>query len=60
MYVNKDQIKGRLKEAQGKANEVAGQIVGNTTLEQKGKVQVVVGKVQAGFGYLKEDVKGST
>ena len=60
MYVNKDQIKGRLKEAQGKANEVAGQIVGNTTLEQKGKVQVVVGKVQAGFGDLKEDVKGST
>jgi len=55
--MNKDQVKGRASEASGKVKEVAGKIVGNQTLEQKGKVQQTVGKVQAGYGDLKEDIK---
>jgi uncharacterized protein YjbJ (UPF0337 family) len=57
MSINKDQIKGRVKEAEGKIKEVAGKLVGNETLEAKGKVQKVLGEAQAKFGDLKQDVK---
>ena len=55
--MNKDQVKGRIKEAKGKVKEVAGKMVGNETLELKGKVQKTVGKIQAGYGDLKDDLK---
>jgi len=55
--MNKDQVKGRIKEAQGKIKEVTGKIVGNKTMEEKGMVQKTVGKVQAGMGDLKDDLK---
>ncbi len=55
--MNKDQVKGRFEEAKGKVKEVAGNLVGNKDLEQEGKVQNAKGKVQAGYGDLKEDVK---
>ncbi|GAC1412830.1 MAG: hypothetical protein NVSMB6_14740 [Burkholderiaceae bacterium] len=55
--MNNDQVKGRIKEAQGKAKEVAGNLVGNKKLEEKGKMQKQFGKVQAGYGDLKNDLK---
>jgi uncharacterized protein YjbJ (UPF0337 family) len=55
--MNKDQVKGRIEEAKGKVKEVAGKAVGNRDLEQEGKIQNVGGKVQAGYGDLKEDIK---
>lgn len=55
--MNKDQVKGRIKEAEGAVKEVAGSIVGNKTLEAKGKLKKLVGKVQAGYGDFKEDQK---
>jgi len=55
--MNNDQVKGRIKEAKGKAKQVAGNVVGNKKLEEKGKVQKDVGKVQAGYGDLKHDLK---
>jgi uncharacterized protein YjbJ (UPF0337 family) len=57
--MNKDQVKGRVEEVKGKAKEVAGKISGNEELEQKGKIQNIGGKIQAGFGDLKEDVKNA-
>ncbi len=57
MSMNKDQVKGRVKEAEGKIKEVTGKLVGNETLEAKGKVQRVLGKAQAKFGDVKQDVK---
>ena|ERR1700674_243575 len=57
IVMNKDQVKGRIKEAEGKAKEVAGKIVGNKRVEEKGKVEQTVGKVQAGYGDLKDDLK---
>jgi uncharacterized protein YjbJ (UPF0337 family) len=57
IVMNKDQVKGRIKEAQGKVKEVTGKIVGNKRMEEKGLVQKVVGKVQAGYGDFKDDVK---
>lgn len=55
--MNKDQVKGRIKQVEGEVKEVTGNIVGNKTLEEKGKAQKVVGKVQAGYGDLKDDLK---
>ena len=57
MSMNKDQVKGRVKEAKGKIKEVTGKLVGNETLEAKGKVQKVLGEAQAKFGDVKQDVK---
>jgi len=57
MSMNKDQVKGRIKEAKGKIKEVAGKLVGNEKLEAKGKVQKVLGEAQAKFGDVKQDVK---
>jgi uncharacterized protein YjbJ (UPF0337 family) len=59
MSMNKDQVKGRTKEAEGKIKEVAGKLVGNEKLEEKGKVQKVLGEAQAKFGDVKKDVKDS-
>lgn len=55
--MNKDQIKGRIKEAEGTVKEVAGKVSGQEGLELKGKLQKAVGKAQAGFGDLKHDHK---
>ena len=55
--MNKDQVKGRIREIAGKAKEVTGNVVGNKDLEVKGKVENAVGKVQAGYGDLKSDLK---
>ena len=59
MSMNKDQIKGRVKEAEGNIKQVAGKLVGNKTLEAKGKIQKTIGEAQARFGDVKQDVKDS-
>ena len=43
MSMNRDQVKGRVKESEGKIKEVTGKLVGNETLEAKGKVQKTLG-----------------
>ena len=60
MNSNKDQVEGRVKEAKGKIKEVAGKVVGNESLEAKGHGQKVLGKAQAKFGDVKQDVKDAT
>ncbi len=57
MSINKDQVKGRVKEAEGKIKEMSGALVGNETLEAKGKIQKNLGKAQAKYGDVKHDVK---
>jgi uncharacterized protein YjbJ (UPF0337 family) len=59
MSTNKDQVEGRIKEAKGKVKEVAGKLVGNESLEAKGKVQKTLGRAQAKFGDVKQDIKDS-
>jgi uncharacterized protein YjbJ (UPF0337 family) len=59
MSMNKDQVEGRVKEAAGKVQEVAGRIVGNPTQEVKGNIKKNVGAAQAKFGDLKSGVKDS-
>jgi uncharacterized protein YjbJ (UPF0337 family) len=55
--MNKDQVKGRANEAAGKIKETAGKITGNKGTEANGRAEKNMGKVQAGYGDLKEDVK---
>ena len=55
--MNKDQVEGRKKEVTGKIKEVAGKIIGDKEMEVKGKVKNQLGKAQAGYGDVKNDVK---
>ena len=57
--MNKDQTNGRIAEVKGKVKEVAGKIVGNKELEQKGKIQNTIGKAQAALGDTKADIKAA-
>jgi uncharacterized protein YjbJ (UPF0337 family) len=59
MGINKDQVEGRVKEAAGKVQEVAGKAVGNTTQQVKGNINKNVGAAQAKFGDVKRDVNNA-
>ncbi len=41
---------GRVKQRRGKVNDIAGAVTGDSSRQLKGKVQKVVGKVQAKLG----------
>jgi len=43
----KGEASGRMKQAKGKAKEIAGSITGNTSRQLKGKVEKTMGKAQA-------------
>jgi uncharacterized protein YjbJ (UPF0337 family) len=58
--MNRNQIKGRAKQAKGKAKEVAGKVTGNDKLEDEGRIEKLGGKVEAGYGDLKQDIKKRT
>jgi len=57
--MNEDQVRGRIKKVKGELKNVAGKIVGDKKLERKGKIENVSGKVQAGYGDLKEDLRNT-
>ena len=57
MGMNKDQVEGRMKEATGKMQEVAGRVIGNRTEEAKGMMKKHVGTAQSKLGDLKEDLR---
>jgi uncharacterized protein YjbJ (UPF0337 family) len=57
LSMNKDQVKGRIRTATGQVKVVTGNAVGNDRLAEKGKLEKVIGKVQAGYGDAKEKLK---
>ena len=59
MGINKDQVEGRVKEAAGKIQEVAGKTVGSTKQQVKGNINKNVGAAQAGFGDAKSRASDS-
>jgi uncharacterized protein YjbJ (UPF0337 family) len=60
MGINKDQVDGRMKEAAGKVQEVAGHVTGNHTQEAKGAINKNLGAAQAKVGDLTEKAKGAS
>jgi uncharacterized protein YjbJ (UPF0337 family) len=57
--MNKDQIKGAVKDAAGKAQEKAGEANANGVQQTKGLVKQGEGKVQKAYGDAKEVLKGN-
>jgi uncharacterized protein YjbJ (UPF0337 family) len=57
IFMNKDQVKGRVEEAKGSVKETTGKAVGNDRLQSQGAVDKAVGKAQANYGDAKEKVK---
>ena len=55
--MNKDQVKGRVKEAAGEVQEQAGKLVGSEEQQAKGHAREFEGKVQKNVGDAKESVK---
>jgi uncharacterized protein YjbJ (UPF0337 family) len=58
--MDKNQVKGEMHKAKGKAKEVAGRTMGNDKLEREGKLEHAKGKVQKAYGDFKSDVKKAT
>jgi uncharacterized protein YjbJ (UPF0337 family) len=58
--VNKDQVKGAIKDVAGKVQEKAGEIVGSNEQQAKGIAKQVEGKAQKGLGDAKETIKDAT
>lgn len=58
--MNKDQVKGRLKEAKGEIKKGAGKLVGNKTLEVEGNVDKAAGKTQSAYGDMKKEIRKNT
>ena len=55
--MNKDQVKGTVKEAAGKLQEKTGELIGNPTQQAKGMAKQVEGKAQHALGDVKEVAK---
>lgn len=55
--MNKDQVKGTVKDAAGKVQQKAGDLVGNHKQEAKGLTKQAEGKTQKAVGDAKEAVK---
>lgn len=58
--MNKDQVKGSVKEAAGKVQKSIGDLVGNPTQRAKGAAKETQGKAQQVLGDAKELVKDAT
>lgn len=55
--MNKDQVKGVLKDAAGKVQETAGEVIGSNKQQVKGMEKQVEGKAQKAAGDVKDAVK---
>jgi uncharacterized protein YjbJ (UPF0337 family) len=51
--MNKDQVKGAVKNAAGKVQQKTGEAIGSTNQQAKGLVKQVEGKVQKAYGDVK-------
>jgi uncharacterized protein YjbJ (UPF0337 family) len=55
--VNKDQVNGRVEETKGAVKEITGKVLDDKGMEMEGSIQKNVGKAQAGYGDIKQDIK---
>lgn len=59
MEMNKDQVKGVLKDIAGKVQEKTGQVVGSKEQQVKGLGKQISGKAEKTYGDAKEVIKDS-
>jgi uncharacterized protein YjbJ (UPF0337 family) len=52
--MNKDEIKGSVKDVAGKAQQKVGELTGSETQQIKGLKNQAEGKIQKGVGHVKE------
>ena len=57
--MNKDQVKGAVKDVAGKVQSKAGELTGSTEQQAKGMVKQVEGKTQKKVGDAREVLKDS-
>ena len=57
--MNKDQVKGAMKDVAGKAKRKVGEAIGSTSQQAKGAVKQMEGKAQKAVGDARESMKGS-
>jgi uncharacterized protein YjbJ (UPF0337 family) len=55
--MNRDQVKGRMKEAAGTIEQKAGKATGNRSAQAKGALKRGVGKVQKSVGDSRNDAE---
>lgn len=58
--MNEDIVAGKLKQAEGKAQDAVGDVTGNTDDDVAGKAKQVEGKAQELFGKAKEAIHDAT
>ena len=54
--MNKDELKGKVRQAKGAVKEKAGELTDDPELQAKGVAEKAGGKVQEGFGAAKRKV----
>jgi uncharacterized protein YjbJ (UPF0337 family) len=55
--MNKDEVKGKMKNVAGRAERKLGKVTGNKKTEARGVVRQAEGKVQEIFGKVKDTIK---
>ena len=55
--MNKDQIKGTVKDFSGKVQEEVGKLAGNKEQQVKGLSKQIAGKAEQSYGNAKENIK---
>lgn len=55
--MNRDQVKGSVKDAAGKIQRKVGEAVGSTKQQIKGAAKQVEGKIQKGIGNARDDAE---
>ncbi|HSX50738.1 MAG TPA: CsbD family protein [Cellvibrio sp.] len=55
--MNKDQVKGSVKQAAGKVQQKTGEALGSEKHQAKGAAKQAEGKIQKGYGDLKDNHK---
>jgi uncharacterized protein YjbJ (UPF0337 family) len=58
--MNKNQVKGALKDVAGKVQEEVGKVVGSKEQQVKGLVKQISGKAEKTYGDAKEVIKDSS
>lgn len=58
--MDKDRIKGSVKQAGGAVKEAAGKLTGDAKLQAEGKAEKVQGKFQNAVGGVKDKIRTAT